>query len=267
MWPLLKEIKKTIVFFGIVDEKNKPHFTGTGFLVDVGGYIHLVTAKHVIFDKKKNNFIDQNIRVFFNTKNPNATIGASSLAALKEKFNVNWIFHENDNVDVAIMPFGMRPEDDVKTIPNNLFMDSSYLSELYDVFFLSYQPGIEPKKKIDPIVRTGTISQIDESGFFYIDGAVFPGNSGSPVFFQPSPIRYSEKGISIGGDTLGGKFIGIVGAYVPYRDIARSDQTGEPRVIFEENTGLSIIWNIDVLNEIINSEKFKEQEKIISKKK
>ena len=35
LWPLLKEMKKTIVFFGIVDDENNPHFTGTGFLVNI----------------------------------------------------------------------------------------------------------------------------------------------------------------------------------------------------------------------------------------
>lgn len=267
LWPLLKEVKKTVVFFGIVDEENNPHFTGTGFLVNVEGHNHLVTAKHVIFDKKKKRLKDQNMKVFLNTKDLDVTIAASSLVNLKEKYGVNWVFHENEDVDVAIIPFGLRPGDDVKTIPNDLFVDSSSLAELYDVFFLAYQPGIEPKTKIEPIVRIGTISHVVEGGIFYIDGAVFPGNSGSPVFFKPSPIRYSETGISIGGDELGGKFVGVIGAYVPYREIARSDQTGEPRVIFEENTGLSIVWSVDILNEIINSEKFKEQVKKLPTKK
>jgi len=265
LWEILKEIKKTVVYFGIVDKKNVPKFIATGFLVNIDGKIHLVTAKHVVFNKEDRNFIDDKIRIFLNTKNNN--VGASSLKDLKEKYQVNWVFHENEDVDIAIIPFGLRPDDDVKVIPNNLFLNSKSLAELYDVFFLSYQPGIEPKTKINPILRSGTISLMDEDGLVYVDGTVFPGNSGSPVFLKPSPIRYSDKGISIGGDTLGGKFIGVVGSYVTYSEIARSDQTGKPRVIFEENTGLSLMWPVDFLNEIISSNKFQEQIKKLPKSK
>jgi predicted oxidoreductase (fatty acid repression mutant protein) len=62
---------------------------------------------------------------------------------------------------------------------------------------------------------------------------------------------------------LGGKFIGIIGEYVPYREVAISAQTGRARVIFEENTGLSKVWSVDFIKEIIDSDKFKEQLKKI----
>ena len=91
-------------------------------------------------------------------------------------------------------------------------------------------------------------------------GATSLGNSGSPVFLKPSPIRYDDAGtISLGGDKLGGKFIGVIGEYIPYREVAISAQTGRPRIIFEENTGLSKVWSVNYLQEIISSKDFQDQ--------
>jgi len=259
MWKLIDEIKKTVAFIGEIDDKNKIKFKATGFLVHIQNIHHLVTAKHVLLDQN-GNIDDSWMLAFFNSKD--GKIASRSIEEIKRNFSVDWIFHENKEVDIAIIPFGLDPQkDDVKTIPDDMFIPTERLFELYDVFFLSYQPGIDPQKRISPIIRTGTISVINDDKTFYIDASAFPGNSGSPVFLKPSPIRYDEegKGISIGGDKLGGKFIGIIGEYIPYREIARSDQTGRPRVIFEENTGLSRVWSVPFIRQILDSGIFKEQ--------
>jgi hypothetical protein len=196
--------------------------------------------------------------VFFNLKG--GGVGSRDLSSLKKMLGVEWLFHENKKVDVAIIPFGLEVEkDDVMTIPDNLFLATDNLFELYDVFFLSYQPGIEITNRISPVIRQGMISLINEDKTFYIDGAAFPGNSGSPVFLKPSPIRFGKEGVSIGGDQLGGKFIGIIGEYLPYQEVAISLQTKRPRVVFEENTGLSKVWSVDFINGILRSNQFQSQ--------
>ena len=124
---------------------------------------------------------------------------------------------------------------------------------------MSYQPGIEITNKINPIIRTGTISIINEDKTYFIDGFAFPGNSGSPVFFKPRAFSFTSAGLKMGRDPLNNHFIGIIGSYVPFKDIAYSRQTGEPRIIFVENTGLSQVWAVDYLIEIIESDQFKEQ--------
>lgn len=202
--------------------------------------------------------IDENIYAFYNTKV--GGIKERSLDEVKKTFSVDWIFHENNNVDIAIIPFPINiKKDDVKIVPDELFLGTDRLFELYDIFFLSYQPGVQPENKISPIIRTGTISLFNDDKTFYVDATAFPGNSGSPVFLKPSPIRFDENRISIGGDRLGGKFIGIIGEYLTYQELAVSTQTGRPRIIFEENTGLSKVWSISFINEIIESNNFKEQ--------
>ena len=45
--------------------------------------------------------------------------------------------------------------------------------------------------------------------------------------------------------------IGIIKSYVPYRDVAVSQQTGRPRVIFEENSGLAAAHSVDCIEETL----------------
>jgi len=264
MIKLISEIKKAIVFLGNISEKGELQINATGFLVNIQGIFHLITAKHVVMEIKDGKFtnrlIDDGMCAFFNRKDEK--IGFRPIEFIKKDFGVKWIFHENEDVDIAIIPFGLDPQkDDVMTIPENLFLTADRLFELYDVFFLSYQPGIKPKKRISPIIRSGTISLIKEDDMFYIDATAFPGNSGSPVFVKPFPIRFGEREgeFRFGGGPLAGKFIGIVGEYLPYREIAISTQTHRPRVIFEENTGLSKVWSVTFIKQILESDEFKQQ--------
>jgi hypothetical protein len=256
---LLEQAKKTVVFLGEGDEHGRPVPYATGFLISVNNMYHLLTARHVIVDIKTGELQDDELCVFFNLKEDKG-IGTRRIAEMKAKFGVDWIFHSQAEVDIAILPVGLDSEkDDVKVMPNDLFLTSDSLFELYDVFFLSYQPGVKPGAKLSPIIRTGTISLINEDKTFYIDAAAFPGNSGSPVFLKPSPIRFDGQSISIGGDKLGGKFVGIIGEYIPYEEVAISTQTGRPRVVFEENTGLSRVWSVSFITTILQSNAFKGQ--------
>lgn len=266
MLDIINQIKKTVVVLGVQTNGEKIQFQATGFLLNIQGIFHLATAKHVVVDPTTGQSLNADIRVFFNVKE--GGIGSRDLRNLKQMFGVEWIFHTDKKVDIAIIPFGLEVEkDDVMTIPDNLFLATDELFELYDVFFLSYQPGIEITNRISPVIRQGMISLINEDTTFYIDGAAFPGNSGSPVFLKPSPIRFGEKGISIGGDQLGGKFIGVIGEYLPYQEVAISLQTKRPRVIFEENTGLSRVWSVDCIRDVLRSSQFQSQLKRLTEAK
>jgi len=65
---------------------------------------------------------------------------------------------------------------------------------------------------------------------------------------------------------LGGKFIGIIGEYLPYQEVAISTQTGRKRVVFEENTGISRVWSVNFIREIVESNTFKQQlDKVVKK--
>jgi hypothetical protein len=257
MKQFIGDSKKTIAFLGKITREGKAEPHATGFFIRIGGIIHLVTAKHVVIDKETQQ-IDDELVAFFNLREGGVT--SLLLKDIRETDKINWIFHAASEVDIAIIPFPVgREKYDVKVIPDDTFLPIESLCELYDVFFLSFQPGTKFETRVAPIIRSGTISRLDEDKTFYVDGAAFPGNSGSPVFLKPSPIRFSETGISIGKDNLGGKFVGIIGEFVPYTEVAVSVQTGLPRVYFQENTGLSRVWSVNYIRQIVESEQFKSQ--------
>ncbi len=271
---LLEQIKKTVVFIGGFKSILKPDGTteqevslcGTGFIVQLENVFFLITAKHVIAE------IDQNTKkvikerdglyVFNNLKEDvpgGAVVKASSLDENKKKYP--FFYHQDDSIDLVLMPFPIDiNEDDIKTMSRDMFVEHNDVCETYDVFFVSYQPGISEIKldsRVAPIIRKGSIARINKNNSVYIDGAAFPGNSGSPVFIMPSPIRYTSAGISFGVDAIGGKYLGTISEYKQYSEVAISQQTGRPRIVFEENTGLSMLWTSKQVLEIIESEKVK----------
>lgn len=272
----LEQIKKTIVFIGGMKENDKgvlsSVLTGTGFLINVDGLFHLLTAKHVVCDvNDKGEVLKQkeDLYLFTRGKDKDSKVLATSFKLL-EKHGLKWFFHPEPEVDLAISHLPITSEKhDIKTVPASLFLGIGDVHETNEVFFLSYQPGvskIETDDDISPIIRGGIVSRINSDRTFYIDGAAFPGNSGSPVFMLPSAARFTEAGISFGDDELGGKLVGVIGSNVVYKDIAVSMQTKRPRVIFEENTGLSKVWSISRINEIVAEEDFKENVKSLKAK-
>src|SRR5215469_17169831 len=178
--------------------------------VSLGGILHLVTAKHVVVNPENESYRDAGMLVFYN-----GSIRWRSIDDLKRS-NVNWVFHRKREVDIGMLPFIYDPtNDDIEAVPDSFFFHDK-LYEVYDVFFLSYQPGIRIDHRVSPIIRGGTISLINEDNTFLIDGSSFPGNSGSPVFLKPSAVTYMDEGISLGGEKAAekaGKFIGVIEGY------------------------------------------------------
>jgi len=257
--------QKTVVYIGQeIKEENKIKKVqvGTGALLQVSGIFCLITCKHVVVDNFGN--FRENLFVAFNSKTGNVI--ERKIREIKEKFKVDWHFHDNKNIDLAVMVFGLNPEiDDVKTIDETAFSYIKDIDVAEDIYLLGFQPGLSVSK-IKPIVRYGIIARLEDDKTFYIDSSVFPGNSGSPVILKPSPITLRGRNIQLGSTHLG-RFIGICSGYIPYEEIAISIQTGRPRVVFEENTGLSKVWSVDIIKEILNSENFKKElEKLKSQK-
>ena len=253
---VVQSIKKSIVFFGVMNS-GKPQYSGTGFVIQVDKIFYVVTAKHVV----SNNFA--NMMIFCNSNNFGINVKPIS-GILGNGFS--WKSHQNPNVDIALLPFPIDLKNDkVKTVPNSLFVKKpDDIEELVNLFFLSYQPGINEidSDSIDPIIRKGVISRLNHDKTFYMDGFAFPGNSGSPVFLLPTPIKMIGNNLQIGGP-MEIKLAGIIGAYVPYQDVSISQQTGQISSISTENTGIAIVHSTLLLEEIINSPDFQEQHKRI----
>lgn len=257
-------IKRTVVFLGNMGDQGEHYPYATGFLVNIQGVIHLVTAKHLVMENVDGEFtgksIDKGLFVFFNTVD--GKIASRSIDDIKKKNGIHWVFHKNEHVDIALIPFPLiKRKDDVMTIPDSMFCNTDRLFELCDIFYMSYQPGIKFEKKIFPITRNGIVSLVNDDKTFYMDGFVFPGNSGSPVFIKPFSINSYTDSYVVEGEFPPSecRLVGVVGAYIPYQEKAVSTKTGRIRILFEENTGLSKVWSFTFIKEIVESDSFQGQ--------
>ena len=124
------------------------------------------------------------------------------------------------------------------------------------VYTLGFPMNLMNEKIKAPICRLGCISRIadafvepDKANNFLVDAEVFPGNSGGPVFNRPEVV--SIEGTSCNGSC---NLIGILSAYVPYRELLYSKQTDNVRMIQEENSGLTIVHPVDRIKEVVELE-------------
>ncbi|CAM4273116.1 S1 family peptidase [Zobellia nedashkovskayae] len=215
--------------------------------------IHLVTNKHVLKNQK-------NIILRFNPQDGQAATDFP-VALTKEDGSFVWTGHPVPNVDVAVIGLngqmlvdaGMKfdyfkSESNILTKQN---MIDEQVSEGDFIYVLGFPMGMMPSDRQHVIIRGGIIARIrdvfeNRNNSFTIDSLVFPGNSGGPVIIKP-------ESTSIQGTKAMTKaaLIGIVKSYIPYTDVAVSQQTGKARITFEENSGLANVETVDKITESI----------------
>jgi hypothetical protein len=178
------------------------------------------------------------------------------IASLKNPDNSNaWTGHNDPDVDVAVLSVdinilkgeGMKChffESDKHVATIQTMIDTDIIEGEF-IYTLGFPMGLVSKDRQHVFVRGGVIARIKDlfekrSKDFVIDAPVFPGNSGGPVISKPetSSIQGTKPHNSA---TL----IGIVKSYIPYIDVAISQQTNRPRITFEENSGLSKVEPVD----------------------
>lgn len=214
---------------------------------------YLITNRHV-FEKLATAYIRCNPK-------GNSPAQEFPLSLVDDKGAPLWFAHSNSDIDVAVAPVQFKRLVDegmqVSVFKNNTdvgtieTLNSRGVTEgdfAYVLGFPMEQVGVE---RNTVIVRSGTIARIRDAlsnanHSFLVDASVFPGNSGGPVILKP------EAG-SIQGTQAQDKalLIGIATAYIPYHERAISEQTGEPRVIFRENSGLASVHVIDYVEELV----------------
>jgi hypothetical protein len=99
-----------------------------------------------------------------------------------------------------------------------------------------------------PILRKGIVAKTEKDELL-LDAFIFPGNSGGPALY--SSFLGAVLPIRVPGQLSGDFVIGLVDAYKPYQDVAISQQTGRPRVSFEENSGLAVIVPADAIIKLV----------------
>ena len=169
-----------------------------------------------------------------------------------------WVLHPDPDIDLAVLPLdaiqipdGLAPDRFLTLQPHAVTIDdlrSSEFSEGNELFILGFPMGIAGTDQNDVIVRHGIVARIQDwydgrSKDFLIDSSIYPGNSGGPVILKPviwgAMPRFTTP-----------KVIGLISAYLPYRDVAMSEQTGLIRLISEENSGLAKVVPMDAVIEL-----------------
>lgn len=140
-----------------------------------------------------------------------------------DEFPQAWFFHPDPSVDLAAIPLAPLEQAanargveiyyqliDTSLVPEAA--DELAFDALEEILFVGYPSGVWDQVNLMPILRRGTTAtppQLDFEGRreFLIDAAVYPGSSGSPVFFC------SSDGLTrrVGGDTKF-FFAGVVAA-------------------------------------------------------
>ncbi|MDA0179342.1 serine protease [Solirubrobacter phytolaccae] len=245
------------------DPDEEPDFEalGSGVLVEVEfpdadnqeeivRFLFLVTARHVV--------VGQDTLYAKINAGPNAT---RYVLSSRDDEGPRWYDAEGYDVAVTLIDEEQWDADGVDytaVLPGGWLDVGELLAADVgagdEVFVCGFPLGLSGVERKYSIVRGGIIARLDadvieEARGFMIDCNVFPGNSGGPVFLKPL-LRIGEDGKTLEyGTTF---LIGIVDSYLPYHDEAVSVQTGNTRVVFEENSGLATVVPVDAIAEAIS---------------
>ena len=232
---------------GITDENGKPEF-----------WLFLITNRHVSERASTN---DSEIHARFN-RPMGAEPNIYPIPSKETYGSTSWIVHPNPDADVAVLLINGQQlgKDGIEfsffaggthTVFTLDQARESGVSEGDGIFVLGFPLGEAGKERNYTVVRQGIIARIQDwlngnAQTFLIDASIFPGNSGGPILLKPeiTSIQGTKS-----NDRCG--LIGMVSSYLPYREVAVSQQTGRPRMIFEENSGLGVVVPFNVIEEAI----------------
>lgn len=255
-----------VVAIGFADSTGSVAYAGTGFLIGRPRGIDTSTgaATYSLFLATNRHVLEGSSHAFLRF-NPEAPHPAKVFPAQLVDHTAAplWSAHPNPKIDVAVI--GMNAELLKREgIKFHFFAEDKHLLTLVDakpagtsegdgVFVLGFPMGNVGAERNYVVVRQGAIARIGDTlsgavDTFLMDATVFPGNSGGPVVTRPE-IHSIAGTQSVGKASL----LGVVSAYLPYQDIAVSQQTKRPRIIFEENSGLTTVIPIHRVLEAIDA--------------
>jgi len=235
-----------VVSIEVIDSQKELRSIGTGFLVQTTNkHVVLVTAKHVIQAP-----FPTGSRLAFRLNSQDA----SSVIVWDDELQKGLAGWFNDPASDITCRFISWPDRAtlVTLTPDNFISDGA-LSAGAPVLALGFPLGLRSADHPRPIARHGIIGRIDHNNII-ADVFVFPGNSGGPVIYSPS----LKVGQGLNSPLLNEeKLIGVVSSFLPYQETAISQQTQRPRVVFEENSGLSNVVPVSRLIELLASDSVK----------
>jgi len=144
------------------------------------------------------------VRNWFNHTDPNVDITCA---------RVNWRLLQDRGIDVEFVAGDANGADTKK-------MQEIGVSAGDGAFVIGFPMNLAGQQRNYAIVRPGAIARLTDlietaATVMLIDSHVFPGNSGGPVFLQPSLL-------AIDGTKANNRayLVGVIRSYIPYTDIA-----------------------------------------------
>jgi|SRR5208283_1039052 len=253
---ITEDVKNCVVFIAVKNDEGQLRFVATGFFVWLhvpeGGFLYLVTAKHVATRLKGRQFL---IRV-------NLKDGSSDF--VEAESGSNWWYHPKDeSVDVAVLSWSTTRIElvDYKCIPETMFLNDEIISQQEigigdDVFITGLFAHLSGSKRNLPIVRTGNIAmmpdekiltkQFGESEAYLIEIRSIGGLSGSPAFVRPSnpnPMIIGQPSVYL---------LGLTSGHWEIPPERRNEfQTVEDDAIDKVNMGIAVVVPAKKIREVL----------------
>ena len=247
------------------NQPDKKIWVGTGFLVgrketDAPNQstVYVITNKHVIENQPM-------LYVRFNHVG-NTGVEDLPMPLVHKDGSPLFSLHPNRSVDIVaiqILPMVIIQ----KNLSLNYFdlddhavtlsqMEKTGINEGNLVFALGFLMNLVHDQIKAPICRLGCIARVADAFIspanasqYLVDAQTFPGNSGGPIISRPE--NFSIQGTPVNNKA---NLIGILSAYIPYREVLYSRHSGHDRMIQEENSGLTIVHPVDRIKEVVELE-------------
>jgi hypothetical protein len=249
---LLPDIKKSVSFVFVPDDKGNLIAQGTGFFMGVRVNatedlfnVCFVTAKHVL-----QNAAGQPLSTFY--LRLTKLTGDSDVIQINTK-DIRLIEHADPDIDLIAFPLlPDRHHIDFKFIPSDM-ITAQQVREGQDVFFSGLFLSHVGQKKNQPIIRFGKVALISDEkiewrehnqtkwlDLYLLECQSFAGNSGSPVFFQAQP----------GGPIF---LAGVMkGSFMQANQI--NNLNNEPGLISFQNIGIAAVTPASKLHDLLFSQ-------------
>jgi len=222
--PIPPEVKSTVAFVYVLDEKGEKVANGTGFFVGVKDpnkddsfRVYFATAKHVLQGSDQKTWRPG---FFLRLNKKDGTSEMVSVPIITKGKKKTVFIHSDPTVDLAVIP--MLPSKDVfdfKFLPDSMLTTRDDFKQLNiregsEIFFTGLFIPYPGYKKNYPVVRFGRVALVTDEkieinkqrmDLYLIESSSFGGNSGSPVFFylgsdrQPGRIITGSPVIKIAG--------------------------------------------------------------------
>lgn len=174
-----------------------------------------------------------------------------------------WIGHPDPQVDIAVIPISkiINTISDLfyKTIPTALMEfteEEIFIDAVEEITFIGYPSGHQDPFHLTPITRRGISATPIEMPFggkkiFLVDGSIFGGSSGSPVFLlNEGTYRSGPTNVTTGNRMV---LVGIIAASIQQVTDEPVVANHVPHVALARELDLGIVFNRHAILETIDT--------------